>query len=318
MFDIDGCSMSRRAVIRLSVLGGFAFPAAGAAPPRPIRQVVEMRRRPVPSTGELLPVVGLGTNRYGGEAPDPESPLCGVIAELVEQGGSVVDTARNYGRAEEVIGACLPERERYFLATKLGRYDRPPSSWTERAAREDLELAFVRLGIDSIDLMMAHDFSGPDELLPPMRELKGAGRIRYVGMSTSSDGHYEALLERIRTERLDFVEVDYSLDNRNAAQRVLPAAADAGIAVIVNVPLGGRSALLSTLLARPLPDWAAELDARSWPQALLKYVLAHPAVTVVIPGTTRVEHLVDNCAAGRGPLPDPGLRRQMEAYVDAL
>jgi aryl-alcohol dehydrogenase-like predicted oxidoreductase len=318
LFDTDGSFMSRRTAIRLSVLGGLALPAAGAAPPRPTRQVAEMRRRPVPFTGELLPVVGLGTNRYGGEAPDPDSPLCGVIAELVEQGGSVVDTARNYGRAEEVIGACLPERERYFLATKLGRYDRPPSSWTERAARADLELAFVRLGTDSIDLMMAHDFSGPDELLPPMRELKGAGRLRYVGMSTSSDGHYEALLERIRTERLDFIEVDYSLDNRNAAQRVLPAAADAGISVIVNVPLGGRSGLLSTLLARPLPEWAAELGARSWPQALLKYVLAHPAVTVVIPGTTRVEHLVDNCAAGRGPLPDPGLRRQMEAYVDAL
>jgi aryl-alcohol dehydrogenase-like predicted oxidoreductase len=262
--------------------------------------------------------VGLGTNRYGGEAPDPGSPLCAVIAELVEQGGTVVDTARNYGRAEEVIGACLRERERYFLATKLGRYDRPPSSWTERAAREDLERAFVRLGTDSIDLMMAHDFSGPDELLPPMRELKEAGRVRYVGMSTSSDDHYEALLERIRTERLDFIEVDYALDNRNAAARVLPAAADAGIAVIVNVPLGGRSALLSTLLARPLPEWVAEIDAGSWPQTLLKYVLAHPAVAVVVPGTTRVEHLIDNCAAGRGPLPDPELRRRMEAYVDAL
>jgi aryl-alcohol dehydrogenase-like predicted oxidoreductase len=277
-----------------------------------------MRRRPVPSTGELLPVVGLGTNRYGAEAPDADSPLCTVIAELAAQGGSVVDTARNYGRAEEVIGACLRERERYFLATKLGRYNRPPSSWTTRAAREDLELAFVRLGTASVDLMMAHDFSGPDELLPPMRELKEAGRVRYIGMRTSSDGHYDALLERIRTEPLDFIEVAYSLNNRNAAERVLPAAADAGIAVIANVPLGGRSGLLPTLLARPLPDWAAELDARSWPQALLKYVLAHHAVTCVIPGTTRVEHLIDNCAAGRGALPGPDLRRRMEAYVGAL
>jgi aryl-alcohol dehydrogenase-like predicted oxidoreductase len=310
--------MPRRAAIRLSVLGGLALPAAGAFPTRPERQVTEMRRRPVPATGELLPVVGLGTNRYGAEAPDAGSPLCAVLAELSEQGGTVVDTARNYGRAEEVIGACLREPERYFLATKLGRYDRPSSSWTERAAREDLERAFARLGTSSIDVMMAHDFSGPDELLSPMREMKEAGRLRYFGMSTSSDGHYDLLLERIRTERLDFIEVDYALDNRNAAERVLPAAADAGIAVIVNMPLGGRSGLLPTLLARPLPEWAADIDARSWPQALLKYVLAHPAVTCVIPGTTRVEHLIDNCAAGRGPLPDPSLRRRMEAYVDAL
>lgn len=307
-------NLSRREAIRITVAAGLgvSFTARRTA------AMQDMRTNPIPSTGERLPVVGLGTNRFGGQAPDPDSPLCDVIGALAEHGGRLIDTARGYGAAEEVIGACMQNRDRYFIATKLGLRGDAVAGMSAADVQAELEQAFTRLRTDVIDLMMVHDFGAPERLLPVMRELKQAGRFRYIGMSTSSDSQYDALIAAIASERLDFIEVDYALGNRNAAERVLPAAADAGAAVIINVPLGGRSQLLQHLSGRPLPDWAADIDVTSWAQVLLKYVLSHPAVTCVIPGTTRVEHVIDNCAAGRGRLPDAALRRRLEAFADAL
>lgn len=278
--------------------------------------------KPIPKTGELLPVVGIGTNQYGVSTPEEKAPLCATLRRLSELGGKVVDTARGYGLSEEVIGECVQEignREQLFIATKysVGGRDAPlPDAAT---AKQGLEAAFTRLRTDTIDLMMVHNLGGTELLLPLMYELKKAGRFRYVGISTSSDRQYEPLMEFMRNEPLDFIEVDYSIGNRNAEESILPLAQEKGIAVLVNVPFGGRRAtVLQEVSGQALPDFAGEVGATSWAQLFLKYVVSHPAVTAVIPGTRKVEHLVDNHAAARGVLPDAALRRRIEAYYDAL
>jgi aryl-alcohol dehydrogenase-like predicted oxidoreductase len=274
--------------------------------------------KPIPATGEPLPVVGVGTNRFGIQREEEARPLREVLSMLPELGGSVVDTARVYGSSEEVIGRAVEElgnRDRLFIATKY----RTGGAGAAADSRAGLEQAFTRLRTDTIDLMMVHDLGGTRELLPLMRELKQAGRFRYIGMSTSSDSQYEELAAVMRNEPLDVIEIDYSLGNRNAAEAMLPLAHDRGMAVLVNVPFGGRSAsVFQDLGNRPLPDWAAEFDAESWAQVVLKWIVSHPAVTATIPGTRSVEHLVDNMAAARGRLPDAAMRRRIEQYHEAL
>lgn len=176
-----------------------------------------------------------------------------------------------------------------------------------------------RLRTDRVELLQVHNLSGTAALLPLLREWKQAKKIKYLGITTSRDEQYDEMLAIMRREPLDVIQVDYSAGNRDAAEKILPLAAERGMAVLVNVPLGGRRQnLLSTIGERKLPEWAAELDARSFAQLLLKYVIAHPAVTAAIPGTTNVAHLEDNLAAGRGRLPDAALRRRIEQLVDAL
>jgi aryl-alcohol dehydrogenase-like predicted oxidoreductase len=273
--------------------------------------------RPIPSSGELLPVIGLGTNAYGVTDPGEIAKRRAVVAGLIELGGKVIDTARAYGDSELVIGGILKDlraRERVFLATKTpidGALGDPAAIVAE---------TFRRLGTETVDLLQIHNMHGTDELMPTLRQLKDERRIRYIGATTSRDEQYPALLAAMHAHPLDFVQVDYSIGNRNAAAEILPAAADRRIAVLVNMPFGGRrdGNLLRKLGDRPLPPWAAEIGAGSWAEILLKYVLSHPAVTCAIPGTTSVTNLEANLRAARGPLPDAALRRRMEDDWDAL
>jgi aryl-alcohol dehydrogenase-like predicted oxidoreductase len=312
--------ISRREALRLGALAaaglaiGPSVPLAARTTPR-----LEPITKPIPSTGERIPVIGLGTNQYSVDTPEDMSQLQEVLESMVELGGSVVDTARVYGRAEEVIGELLQRmgnRERFFIATKT------PIRGELQAPNVELQTSFDQLQVDTIDLMLIHNLHGVDELMPAFIEWKDAGRIRYIGMSTSVDSQYTAQMEGMRRYPLDFIQADYSIANRTAADEILPLAHDLGIAVLVNVPFGGRgqgaAATFGRVADQELPDWADEVDAESWAQVFLKYVVSHPAVTAAIPGTTQVRHMVDNQGAGRGRLPDPELRREIERFWDGL
>jgi aryl-alcohol dehydrogenase-like predicted oxidoreductase len=271
----------------------------------------------IPSSGEQVPVIGLGTNRFGVDTAEQKAPLREVLKRLGDLGRRVVDTAPGYGRSEEVIGELLAElgnRDRLFLATKITTTDGDVA-----AARAMLAQSLARLRTHRLDLLQVHSLRGVKTLLPLLREEKAAGRIRYYGVTTSSDEQYEALIDVMSREPLDFVQVDYSLGNRGAGDRILPLAREKKIAVLVNLPLGGRRAsLMARVGARPVPDVAREFDATTWPQVFLKYVVSHPAVTCAIPGSTRLEHSNDNQAAASGRLPTPDQRRRLEAFWDAL
>jgi aryl-alcohol dehydrogenase-like predicted oxidoreductase len=312
-------SLSRRQILR-GAAGTFAglalspfIPAAakGASQRAPVT-------KPIPSTGERLPVIGLGTNQYRVESPEDMARFQEVLVKMVALGGSVVDTARVYGRAEVVIGQLMQrigQRDRFFIATKT------PIAGKLRSPEIELQTSFDQLRVNVIDLMLIHNLHGLDQLMPAFIRAKKDRRIRYIGMSTSEEIQYAAQMEAMRHYPLDFIQVNYSIANRNAADAILPLAQERKMAVMVNVPFGGVGNTGSTfgrVKGRALPDWAAEIDAESWAQVFLKYVVSHPAVTVVIPGTTQVRHLVDNQGAGRGRLPDAAMRREIERYWDAL
>ena len=320
----SGTSLDRSAgaLTRRDVLcGAIAAAAAAALPEAALGDETgatgALLTRAIPSTGERLPVVGLGTNAYSVSDPAEIARRQAVVARLLALGAKVIDTARAYGDSELVVGRILQElkvRDRVFLATKT-----PIEGELADPARI-VEETLRRLATNSVDLLQIHNMHGVDELMPTLRRLKDERHIRYVGATTSRDEQYPALLSAMRSHPLDFIQVDYSIANRNAAADVLPAAADRGVAVLVNMPFGGRREgnLLRRLGGRPLPPWAGEIGAATWAEVLLKYVLSHPAVTCAIPGTTSVENLETNLRAARGPLPDAAMRSRMEAYWDSL
>ena len=266
--------------------------------------------KPIPSTGERLPVVGLGTNRYSVTSAEDIAARREVLQNFPKLGAKVIDTARGYGESEVVIGKLLEElgnRDQIFLATKTPIRGEPASGDGE------LELALQRLQTDRIDLLQIHNFNAIDTLFPKLLEWKQAKKVRYVGITTSTDEQYPQMLESMNKLKLDFIQVDYSIDNRGAEEKILPLAKEKGIAVLVNVPLGGRRGnVLARVKDRPLPAWAADYDVSSWAQLFLKYNISHPAVTAVIPGTTKITHLKDNQLAGRGRLPDAAGRKRIE------
>jgi aryl-alcohol dehydrogenase-like predicted oxidoreductase len=270
----------------------------------------------IPATGELLPVIGLGTNQYSVTAPDEIAARREVLQNFPQLGAKVVDTARSYGEAEAVIGNLVKElgnRDQLFLATKT------PIRGDLAAGDGELQLALQRLHTDRIDLLQIHNFHGIDALFPRLLAWKQAKKIRYVGITTSNDEQYPQMLDAMRKLALDFIQVDYSIDNRGAEDQILPLARDQGIAVLINMPLGGRRGnVLAKLAGKPLPAWAADYDATSWAQLLLKYDVAHPAVTAVIPGTSKLTHLKDNQLAGRGRLPDAAGRKRLEQFWATL
>lgn len=304
-------SITRRDLLQGALGVAGASRLAGAAQPAPIL-------RAIPSTGERIPVVGIGANAYDVESPAQIGALREVLRQFPVLGGRVIDSARGYGRSEAVIGqllAGLGNRERFFIATK-------PVSAPQATAvinRALIDESFTALRVQVVDLMQVHSQVRFDDVMPLLREYKQEGRIRYIGATTAAPRQHAEFLEVMRRHPLDFVQVDYSIANRAAAQDLLPLAQDRGFAVLNNTPFGGRNASLFPRVAgRPLPEWAAEFDATSWAQFMLKYILSHPAVTAAIPGTTSLEHLRDNQAAGRGRLPDTAMRRRMEQYWDAL
>lgn len=272
--------------------------------------------RPIPSTGEAMPAVGLGTWPVFdvGAGEGARGPLREVVRRLVDDGGRMIDSSPMYGRAEQVTGdlvADLGMRARTFLATKV---------WTSgRAAGiAQMRRSAALLRSDPIDLMQIHNLVDCRTHLASLRRLKEEGRIRYIGITHYTRRSIAELAQILETEAgIDFVQCGYSLAMRAAEHDLLPVAAARGVAVIVNQPLG-QGGLLRRVRGRPLPEWAAEFDCASWAQLLLKYVLAEGAVNCVIPATGDPEHMTDNLAAGRGRLPDEDERRRIRALWDAL
>lgn len=274
----------------------------------------DLLTKPIPSTGERIPVVGIGTSRdYDVETAAERAELRDVLRELPRLGGSVIDTAPSYGAAETLIGDLVAEignRNELFIATKVGVGDEGRD-----AGVAEIERSFERLRMDRLDLLQIHNLRGWQTMLPVMLELKAEGRIRYVGITTWSKEQYHEFAGIMRSEPLDFIQVDYALDNRSAEDLLLPLAAERGIAVLINVPFGGGR-LFQEFGERPVPEWAAEWGIESWAQFALKFVVSHPAVTCAIPGTAILEFLTDNLGAARGALPDEATRERMAALVE--
>ncbi len=301
----------RRSILKLAAAAGMSL----AMPDLAASGSAALLRRAIPRSGELLPAVGLGTWQTFDVGPnDPARTELGeVLRQLTELGGSVVDSSPMYGESERVVGdlaAKLGLRERLFFATKV---------WTSgrEAGIRQMEASFRLMRTARIDLMQVHNLLDLGTHLKTLREWKAAGKIRYFGITHYHSGAYAELERLVKTREYDFVQFNYSMDEREAEARLLPLCADSGTAVLVNRPFS-QAGLFGKVRGKPLPPWAAEFDCASWAQFFLKYILSHPAVTCAIPGTRRVAHLRDNLQAGAGRLPDPALRRRMVEYLDSL
>ncbi len=288
-----------------------AVAALAAAHSTKISANTEIITRPIPATGERLPIVGLGSSASFAQVARGEDigALRAVLERMVSLGGRVFDTAPAYGAAEEVAGRIAQElgiTQRLFWATKVNA-----------AARRQLETSFRRIGKPVIDLVQIHNMADVRGQLPILREYKAQGRVRYIGVTTTFEGQYAELEQTMRNEPIDFIGTDYAIDDRQAEERLLPLARDRGIAVLVYAPFGRRR-LFRRVAGRKLPEWAAELDAGSWAQFFLKYAASHPAVTAITPATSRPENMADNMGGARGRLPDEALRKRMIQFVEAL
>ena len=274
-----------------------------------------MATRAIPRTGERLPLVGVGTWQtfdVGPNAPE-RAELRDVLRLLADHGGSVIDSSPMYGEAERVVGdltAELPSREKFFLATKV---------WTRgrEAGIRQMEQSFRLMRTARMDLMQVHNLLDLETHVSTLREWQAAGRIRYLGITHYHSGAYRDLERLVRTKQFDFVQFNLSMAEREAEERLLPACAASGTAVIINRPFAEAS-LFGRVKGKPLPPWAAEIDCTSWAAFFLKWILGHPEVTCVIPGTRRVEHMKENVQAGSGRLPDAALRKRMLEYIHTL
>jgi aryl-alcohol dehydrogenase-like predicted oxidoreductase len=278
--------------------------------------------RPIPSTGETLPIIGLGSSATFAQVARSEdySALREVLSTLVEHGGTVFDTAPSYGASEEVAGEIARElgiTDRVFWATKVNVVPRGGSGADAAAARAQIEDSFRKLHTSVIDLIQVHNLADVPTQLGILKELKEEGRVRYIGVTTTSAQRYGDLAAVMRNEPIDFIGVDYAIDNRGVEEEILPLAAERRIAVMVYVPFG-RTRLWNRVAGRDVPEWAAEFDAHSWAQFFLKFIAAHPAVTVITPATSRARNMADNMGAATGRLPDAAMRRRMIEVVDAL
>ncbi|MFT4435121.1 aldo/keto reductase [Caballeronia sp. 15715] len=294
------------ALLPLSLPTGYAQTSSSAMPS------ARMNTRPIPSTGEALPVVGCGTWRTFdvGDNLQAQASLADVLRILFDNGGSVIDSSPMYGSSEAVAGAVLTRIDghgRAFIATKV---------WTEgrEAGIAQMEESMRRLQQPRIDLMQVHNLLDWRTQLATLREWKAQGRIRYIGITHYTSGAFAEVEAVMRSETLDFVQINYAADDRAAEERLLPLARERGIGVIVNQPFGGGG-LLGKLKGQPVPEWGKAIGCTSWAQLLLKFVLAHPAVTCVIPGTGRPEYMRDNVRAGFGSYPDQSMRKRIAATV---
>jgi diketogulonate reductase-like aldo/keto reductase len=294
--------MDRRDVL----IGGLTM-AAAAVTSGGAGAVAPLITRTIPSSGEAIPVIGLGTSGpfEVGSSPAERAPLKEVLEAFFAAGARLVDTSPMYSTAEGVLGDILTPamQERVFLATKV---------WTrgQREGVKQMTKSGELMNHPKLDLIQVHNLLDLDTQLKTLRAWKAEGRVRYVGITHYTVGSQSDLAKVIEREKLDFVQLNYSAGTRNAEERLLPLAADKGVAVLVNRPFedGG---MFESVRGKPVPPWAAEIDATSWGQIFLKYVLAHPAVTAAIPATGKVSHLQDNLAAGRGRLPDAKQRAQI-------
>jgi diketogulonate reductase-like aldo/keto reductase len=274
-----------------------------------------MLTRLVPSSGEPLPAVGLGTwlqFDVGASRPEQE-PLKEVLHRMLEKGGSVIDSSPMYGRAEAVVGDLTRETaqaDRFFYATKV---------WTsgEESGKAQIRQSFQRLGRPVIDLLQIHNLVDWQTHLKTLRRLKEEGKIRYIGITHYTSTAHAQLEQILLIEKVDFVQFNYSIRERNAERSLLPTAQERGIAVLVNEPFE-TGHLFTLVKGKSLPEWTADYDIKSWSQFFLKYILSHPAVTCVIPGTSNPKNLVDNMEGGSGHLPDEATRKKMILAIERL
>jgi diketogulonate reductase-like aldo/keto reductase len=292
----------------------LAIGAAAFVPRTIIAAVESMLTRPIPRSGEPLPVFGLGTWQVFDVAGSAEELAIrsAIVDMLIDKGGSVIDSSPMYARSEEIIGEVIGVkdiREHLFLATKV---------WTdgESSGKTQMQRSFDLIGAEIMDLMQVHNLRDADTHMGTIREWQQDGRIRYSGLTDYQASALNELENAMRELKPDFIQINYSLAERDADKRLLPAARDQGVAVLVNRPfVTGR--LFSAVRGQEVPDWATSFAA-SWGQFFLKYIISHPAVSCVIPATSKLEHRADNLAAGAGELPDESLRRRMAAFIDAI
>jgi diketogulonate reductase-like aldo/keto reductase len=302
-------AVSRRELLRLALsTGAFAFTGGFA-------MAASMTRRPVPRTGELLPAIGLGTWQTfdAGKSASQLAPLRDVLREFVRLGGAVIDSSPMYGESERVVGDLATDlgvHRQLFLATKV---------WTtgRDAGIRQMEQSFRLLRAERIDLMQVHNLVDWRTHLATLRQWREQGRVRYIGVTHYTKSAYDDVARVLETEDLDFVQLNYSIAERDAETRLLSLAAARRVAVLVNRPLAA-GALFSKVRGKPLPKWAGEIGCASWAQFFLKFVISHPSVTCAIPATSKLDHLVDNMQAGLPPLPDAATRNRMARYVAEL
>jgi aryl-alcohol dehydrogenase-like predicted oxidoreductase len=305
-------TISRRTFLGLSAGAGLvAATGTWSALRAEIRSLITAT---IPSTGETVPAIGLGTREYRSTADAAQMARFRETLDVFHvSGGTIIDTSPNYGDAENVVGSLLRDigiRDEMFIATKVDRENREQGI-------ERMNQSFKSLGGERIDLMQVHNLRGTEVELETMKEWKDQGRIRYLGVTTHDLRQYEEMEAVMRAHQLDFIQLNYSLADRAAEKRLLPLAQERGMAVLVNLPFA-RGQLFKAVANRPLPDWAAEIDAASWGQVFLKYIISHPASTIPIPGTTKAHHAKDNMGAALGRLPDAALRREIESYMAPL
>lgn len=308
----DSRFFSRRDVLRLGLTAGTGL-ALGL--PALLQAQDALLTKPIPSSGERIPLIGIGTaRRYDVASTEAElAPLRDVLRTFPTLGGNLIDTAPSYGNAETVVGNLLAElgiRDQIFLATKVGA-----GRQGREAGIAEMERSFERLQTDRFDLLEIHNLAGTADMLPVLREWKQEGRIRYLGITTTSKNDYEELASFMRSDALDFIQIDYAIDNRSAEDLILPLALDRGIAVLTALPFG-RGRVFEAFGNTPLPQWATELGIETWAQFSLKFNVSHPAVIAAIPGTAQLDYLHDNFNASRGELPDAATRQQMAALVE--
>ena len=290
----------------LRIMGGAA--AFGVASPALRAENQGMPSRVIPSSDEKLPPIGLGTWQTFdvGEGEAERSPLKEVLKEFSALGGKLIDSSPMYGQSEEVAGDLIEElqlRKSLFIATKVW------ISGKEAGVRQ-MEESMKKLKAPVIDLMQVHNLLDVKDHLDTLNAWKHDGRIRYLGVTHYNAGGHEAVMKVLESESVDFVQINYSLGEREAEERLLPMAKDRGVAVIVNRPFAGGN-LFAKLCEKPLPDFAKEIGCTSWAQLMLKFIISHPSVTCAIPATSKVKHLRDNMGALQGPLPDAGMRKRI-------
>lgn len=322
--------LDRRAWIRRAAGSGAAIAlspsllrALHAFGPGSVAAQGALLKKAIPSTGELLPVIGLGSSAtFASVARSEEvTALKEVFKAMTERGATLFDTAPSYGVSEQVAGDIVNElgiADKFFWATKLNAAGRGADGKADpAAARAQVEQSFARLKRPMIDLIQVHNMSDVPTHLAVLNGYKKEGRVRYLGVTTTFEPQYPGLIEVMRNEPLDFIGIDYAADNRQVEDVILPLAQERKIAVLAYAPFG-RTSLFRRIGDRPLPDWAAEVDATTWAQLLLKWVVSHPAITAVTPATSQARHMIDNIGGGIGRLPTPVQRKALVDFVDAL
>ena len=311
--------LTRRRLLQIAAAAGAA---GGRLAPAFAQDRGAVIRHAIPASGEELPIIGLGSSASFRRLADDgdTAAIRAVLEALLDGGGTVFDTAPSYGSAEAVAGSVVAEmnaRERIFWATKLNVAGFGGGRADADAAWNQVEASLERYGAEPVDLIQVHNIADMATQFTILEELKAAGRTRYIGMTSTFKQQYEAFEALLRSEPLDFIGIDYAVDNTSAEERLFPICQDRGIAVMVYMPFG-RSRLWDRVAGHTVPEWAQEFGAATWGQFFLKFAASHPAVTVVTPATSQPHHMLDNLGAAYGRLPDAAERRRMIEFIDAL